>query len=380
MRLLVCTTEYPPGGSGIANVVYNVVEHLKGQGVECIVCSPTGPDIKFKIPKLIEKTGIVSKIYFWSQVSYYLKQCNYDALWLHNPFIIGGSELKHCLVTMHSTYYGESFHRISTKPLLRIYKRLVSSLERYCLVHMNESTLFIGVGKPVCEELEKIGIAKDQIIHIPNGADTRLFHPSSDKRVLRKKFGIPEDSIVLLSVGRLTPAKQPRTMIEVFSHLEKKLSDVTLCIAGNGELLEETKDFAEKMGLRKVLFLGQVDHDRDLPDLYACADYYLMTSKYEGLPLTLLEAMASGLPCIVSDIPNLGIVRDADCGIVVDFTDLSAASADIIDYLKQNQHSHGVNARNIITSSLDWEVITKNYLRALNDICDRRHDPCSARV
>jgi glycosyltransferase involved in cell wall biosynthesis len=99
------------------------------------------------------------------------------------------------------------------------------------------------------------------------------------------------------------------------------------------------KDLAEKMGLRKVLFLGHVDHDRDLPDLYACADYYLMTSEYEGLPLTLLEAMASGLPCIVSDLPNLEIVRDADCGIVVDFTDQTVALADIRDYLKLDRSS-----------------------------------------
>ncbi len=102
---------------------------------------------------------------------------------------------------------------------------------------------------------------------------------------------------------------------------------MALCIAGKGELIEETKDLAKRMGLCKVLFLRHVAHDRDLPDLYACADYCIMTSKYEGgmPPLTLAEAMASGLPCIVSDIPNLGIVKNADCGIVVAFDEIAQA-------------------------------------------------------
>jgi glycosyltransferase involved in cell wall biosynthesis len=168
-------------------------------------------------------------------------------------------------------------------------------------------------------------------------------------------------------------------MIEVFSHLEKDLGDVTLCIAGKGELLEETKDLAEKMGLRKVLFLGYVD-DRDLPDLYACADYYIMTSKYEGLPLTLLEAMASGLPCIVSDIPNLKIVKDTDCGIVVDFTDPSVALTHVVDYLKLNHRDHGVNARNFAISSLDWKIIAEDYLRALKTVMIDNTPPYSATV
>jgi glycosyltransferase involved in cell wall biosynthesis len=150
-------------------------------------------------------------------------------------------------------------------------------------------------------------------------------------------------------------------MIEVFSHLEKELGDVTLCIAGNGELLEETKDLAEKMGLRKVLFLGHVDHDRDLPDLYACADYYLMTSKYEGLPLTLLEAMASGLPCIVSDIPNLGIVRDADCGIILNYGDVSSASDQMLDYISNGHPDHSQNARRYALDRLDWHLISEQY-------------------
>lgn len=367
MKLLVCATEYHPYGTGIANVVYNVVEHLKEQGVECTVCSPTGPDIKLGSLKLIEKTGILGMLYYWYQVSQYLKRNDYNALWLHNPFIIGGNKFKHCLVTMHTTYYGESFHQVGTTPLLRIYKRLVSSFERYCLVHMSENAFFTGVGKPVCEELEKIGIARNRIIYIPNGVDARQFRPSHNKKLLRKKFGIPEDYIVLLSVGRLTHQKQPHTMIEVFAHLEKELGDVTLCIAGKGELLEETKDLAEKRGLRKVIFLGYVD-DRDLPDLYACADYYIMTSKYEGLPLTLLEAMASGLPCIVSDIPNLGIVKDADCGIILNCGDVNMASDQILDYISNDHSDHSRNARKYVLEQLDWHLISEQYLKEFLDL------------
>jgi len=372
MKLLVCTTEYFPHGAGIANVVYNVVKQLKSMGVECTVCSPTGPDIILGDQTLIQKTGIGGLLYYWWQVSRYFKNSDYDVVWLQNPFILTGNPFKRCLVTMHSTYYGSSTNGVGTPPF-RLYKSLVAHIERYCLTRMPPNTLFTGVGQPVCEELKKIGIEGDRIIYIPNGVDTRLFRPSPDKRLLRKKFGIPEDDIVLLSVGRLTPAKRPHTMIEVFSHLEEKLGDVTLCIAGNGELLEETKGLAEKMGLHKVIFLGYVDHDQDLPNLYACADYYIMASKYEGgmPPLTLAEAMASGLPCIVSDIPNLDSVRDADCGIVIDFNDLSVASANIVDYLKKDHHEPKINARNFAKNSLDWEIIVGSYLSAFNELCAR---------
>lgn len=364
MKLLICASEYYPYGSGIANVLYNVVEQFKKKGIDCTVCSPTGPDIKLGSEKLITKCGIIGLVYYWHQVTQYLKKNDYDILWLHNPFIIGGNRFKHCLVTMHSTYYGESLHQVGTTPLLRIYKRFASSLERFCLVHMNGNSLFTGVGQPVCEELKKIGISRNRVTYIPNGVNTKQFRPSSDKKLLRKKFGIPEDDIALLSVGRLTPAKQPHTMIEFFSHLEKELGDVTLCIAGNGELLEETKRLVEKMGLRKVLFLGHVDHDRDLPDLYACADYYIMTSKYEGGEpvLTVAEAMASGLPCIVSNIPNFQIIEDANCGVIVDFNNIELAAEKIVDYFSSGYVQQSTNARIYATKHLDWKNLAKIYL------------------
>lgn len=371
MRLLVCTTEYFPHGAGIANVVYNIVEQLKGMGVECTVCSPTGPDIELGDRALIQKTGLGGLLDYWHQASRQFKENDYDAVWLQNPFIVAGNPFRRCLVTMHSTYHGSSTHGVGNLPF-HLYKSFVAHVERYCLTRMPPDALFSGVGQPVCDELATIGIPRDRITFIPNGVDTRRFCLRSDRRAIREKFGIPRDGAVLLSVGRLTYQKQPLALIETFSHLEERPGDLTLCIAGRGELLEKAKNLAREKGLRRVLFLGYVD-DRDLPDLYACADYYIMASKYEGgmPPLTLAEAMAAGLPCIVSDIPHLGIVRDAGCGIAVDFDDSEAASADILDYLGSDHPDHGVNARNCATRSLDWSIIAGEYLQIFEGISDR---------
>ncbi len=237
-------------------------------------------------------------------------------------------------------------------------------MERSCLTRMPPSTLFTGVGQPVREELEEIGVGSDRISYIANGVNTSHFHPSADRKEIREKFGIPEDDLVLLSVGRMTPAKQPFTLIEVFAHLEKRLGDTTLCIAGGGELLEAAQGLARRMGLRNIRFLGSVDHDRDLPGLYACADYYIMASKYEGgmPPLTLAEAMASGLPCIVSDIPNLRIVNEADAGITIDFDGVSEASDIIFEYLKGDHSSQARNARRYAEDMLSWDILSTEYL------------------
>jgi len=138
---------------------------------------------------------------------------------------------------------------------------------------------------------------------------------------------------------------------------------VVLVVGGDGELLEKTKRLAQKKGLTNVRFLGYVDHKKEARDLYACSDYYIMTSKWEGQPLTLLEAMASGLPCIVSDIPALRIVEEARCGIVVGFNNVETAASQIIEYLGADNTNHSRNAREYAVSNLDWEIIARRYLR-----------------
>ncbi|MBZ2166313.1 glycosyltransferase family 4 protein [Methanobacterium sp. VT] len=339
---------------------------MKKKGIECDVCSPTGPDIKIGN---IGKYGRISLLYFWFKVSKYFKnkKNDYDIVWLHNPLFITENPFKKCLVTIHSTSQGKIEKRIY--PLhLHFYYLFSSIIDSYCIKKINNEILFTVIDPSVKSELVKININGDKIKYIPNGVNTHLFRPKNNKKFLRNKFKIPENNIVILSLGRFNEHKQPLELIRIFSKLSAKINNLTLLMAGTGELLKNSKTLVKDEELNNVRFLGQVHH-MDTPNVYACSDYYIMTSKYEGQPLTLLEAMASGLKCIVSEIPNISLITDAaDCGITINVENTEYAANDIINYLKSDNKRHSENARNFAVQNHDWEKIADLYLEQFSKV------------
>jgi len=370
MRILVCTSEYYPHGSGIANVAYYVVENLKKRGMDCTVCSPTGPDIKLGSSKLIQKTGIIGLIYYWNEVNKYVntQDKHYELVWCHNPLFLKKDILNQSIMTMNSTYYGECIH--GNFPLwLGVYKKIASVLEKYSLNKLKPPIKFTGVGKNICSELKDIGINEDRIYYIPNGVNIELFKPSNQKELIREKYGIPTYKKIILSIGRLTDVKQPLKLVEFFSVVEKYNMNIVLVVAGEGELLNKAKEMAKDKKIENILFLGHVDHKKDVPNLYACSDYFIMISKYEGgePPLALAEAMASGLPCIVSEIPNFKIVKEANCGLIIDSDNTETSAKNIINYIQTDTSRHSYNARKYIENNLDWTKICDMYIRLFSE-------------
>ena len=125
----------------------------------------------------------------------------------------------------------------------------------------------------------------------------------------------------IVSVGRLTQAKNPLFALEIISELKKIRDDFQYILVGTGELEEQTKQRAKELKIDDtVIFTGV---RTDIPRILNCCDLFLMPSLFEGLPFSLIEAQAAGLKCIVSDV----VTETADIGTVKFFSlDKSAES------------------------------------------------------
>lgn len=362
IKILICVSEYPPKASGIGNVVKFVCQEFVKMGNECTICSPSGPDIILGNQSFIDKFGGLGIVYFWYKVCVYFKKesSQFDAIWLHQPlFLLKKSPFKTAIITVHTTYIGKNYNNLRYSMFKRIYYSTMKKIEKKSFLKLPYSFTFIDVN--VLNELLTIGVS-NRCTYISNGVDTRKFIVFSNKENLKENLGIDSNHIVFLFVGRLIRIKQPFLMLDTFKLINEKCKQTTLLIVGTGNLLNDMKKYVLDKNIKNVRFLGFVSHN-NLSSFYSCADYYIITSEYEGQPLTLLEAMSSGLPCIVSDIPSLRIVKDANCGIVVNFSENIQAAHNILDYIKKDNSMHAKNARKYAEERFDWGIIAENYLR-----------------
>ena len=135
---------------------------------------------------------------------------------------------------------------------------------------------------------------------VRNAIDVAPFsYDGQSRTALRKELGIPQGSLLLGHVGSFTPVKNHRLILEAFREAKKKRQDAFLVLVGDGNLRAQAEGLAERMGvLPSVLFTGT---RQDIPAIMSALDVFVMPSLYEGLPMVLVEAQASGLPCVISD-------------------------------------------------------------------------------
>ena len=121
----------------------------------------------------------------------------------------------------------------------------------------------------------------------------------SKRELLRKELGINQDEIVIGHIGRISFQKNQEFILSVFTLLHERLANLRLVLIGGGADYE-LREFVEANGLRdKVIFLGLRNN---IKDYYSLFDVFFFPSRYEGLPVTLLEAQANGLPILASDV------------------------------------------------------------------------------
>src|SRR6266446_4521951 len=165
----------------------------------------------------------------------------------------------------------------------------------------------VGVSPDVSSAIQSVFKTKtSQTVTIENGVDTDLFGREKDVQGLRGSLGLADSDVVIGTVGNLKKVKNHLLLLQAFAKVAEELESVKLLIVGRGSMAE-SDDTEEDLRLfvnnhrlaERVLFLG---YRTDIAELLQVMDVYCITSLREGLPLGLMQAMAAGLPVIVTTV------------------------------------------------------------------------------
>jgi len=190
---------------------------------------------------------------------------------------------------------------------------------------------------------EKDGFRGDRIHVIPNGIDAPKYGPAADVAGLRTQLGLDPSRKYVACVARFHPVKDHRTLIEAFASVAAAHHDADLLLIGDGALRQELEQQCRDLGLSsRVRFLG-VRHD--VADLLRAADVFALTSVSEAASITLLEAMASGLPVVVTRVGgNPEIVREGVDGFLAPRGDAKAIASALVRLLDEPDRAIGLGA------------------------------------
>ena len=186
---------------------------------------------------------------------------------------------------------------------------------------------------------------KGNIQILNNAVDLSVFdYDESARYEIRKQFDIPQNSTVIGHVGRFNTQKNHSFLIDVFQKYHRIHADSILLLVGNGTLENEVKNKVHQLGLKdNVVFTGVRN---DIPQLLSAMDVFVFPSFYEGMPNTVIEAQATGLPCIISD----RITKEADIAGLVTFKDIEESPIEWAEEIDKIEKTPRISTTDIFKS------------------------------
>lgn len=252
------------------------------------------------IPRLLNPKAISSA---YKQVKELLEKEKYDLLHCHSP--IGGVIARKAAKGLRSKglkviYTAHGFHFYDGAPLKNwlVFYPIEKHYSRY-------TDVLITINKEDYKRASESFKAK-KVLYVPGvGVDTEKFATrESDREKIRTELDIPDDRMVLLSVGELNENKNHEAVVRAVGGID----NLTYVIVGKGEL----KDRLEKAAAECDVDLRLTGFRTDVADFYSAADAFILPSIREGLNVSLMEAMASSLPCLCGRIRgNVDLVEKA---------------------------------------------------------------------
>lgn len=300
LKILVVNT-VPTSKNGITNVIMNYICSMNNKDVVFDLMSINAPDKIYR--EVVESRGgnvyVLPRngkaiIKYWFGLRSLVKRNTYNIVYIHGNshttlLDLSAARAGGCVVGMVHAHNTACNHAI-------VHKVLACLFDRVC-------TDRIACG----EEAGKFMFGDKPFRVLNNGVDTIKFAYDKGKRdIIRKGFCWDEGCVVIGHVGYFNKVKNHKFIVDIFSELYKANSHYRLLLIGDGELRKNVEKQISELELKeKVVLTGNVDN---VSDYLNAMDFVIMPSLYEGLPLSLIEQQANGLPCFVSDT----ITREVD--------------------------------------------------------------------
>ncbi len=213
---------------------------------------------------------------------------------------------------------------------------------------------------------QEMEVPAEMITTITNGVDTRIYTPGDASSEFKASIGIPDDVAVLACIGRLVEAKDHQNLLNAARFMvEKGHTDFRLLIVGDGPYRQQLERHATEQGLNgNVLFLGARS---DIVDILHNTDICVLSSKREGFPMVLLEAMGCGVPCVSTQVGGVfQLINDSNGRIVPPEESIALAEA-LISLYKDREAilKLGAAARETIVSGYEIEDVLNSYKQIL---------------
>lgn len=251
-------------------------------------------------------------------------------------------------------------------------KRLFATVEKF-LARFTDKIITVSDALKQ-EVLEREGLSAKLLTTIYNGIEIEKFVPETDIKLTRRSLNIPELGPVIGTIARLAPQKGVSYFLKAASLLKEY--QVNFLVVGDGPLREELEKEVNELGLKnRVIFAGQREN---IPEILAMLDIFALSSVTEGLPLTILEAMAAGKPVVATRVGGIPeAILEGKTGLVVAPKDPEALAVALASLLGERDRISrmGANGLKLVREKFTVESMVQRTIELYNQLLiEKKHN------
>ena len=381
MRVLIVNTGVlplpPKTSAGAEYHVYYLANHLSKHGVEVHLISEVMPgshfepgikvhSFRFRHPPLRRFSGwllthTIGGLHTFIKYLEVVNEVVPDIIHVHGrlaPRLISMLKTRSPLIY---TVHDQSPYTAAFRGLERLTRVLAYLALEYRTVHKVHHV--IAVSRHVYRELiEWIGLLKERVSLIPNGVDTEYFKPSGNKKPY------------ILFVGRLTKRKGIDILVRAFAKIAGRFPETKLIIVGDGEEKKNILNMAIRLNIyNRMLLLSNIPANI-LRRLYAESSIFVLPSRGEGLPLSLLEAMSSQCAVIATKVSGVTDVIDhMENGIIIELDNIEQLANTLTLLLSDQALLKKIarKAREKAVEEYSWDTIARKVIQVYKKVLER---------